>query len=335
MPNRAFHLLLPLLIIAVIAQIGVAHFLMTKQVALQPQPKIVPTNAHLLPTEGKVQRFGAFTLKPSVSELETAIDHKLDIVAWFQKWDEPFTSDKLKTFCTQNYLPEITWEAWRGEAKPMRDPYPLADIAAGRFDQHITDRLQELTATCGNNKVIIRFNHEMDTRPGKVDWYPWQGNPTHYVAAWRHVVELGRSINPNIKWLWNPNRGTQYTAPYYPGDAWVDYVGLTLNNPYEPGKKRESFAAFYGAQQKVIESFNKPILIGETASNEAHPGFRQKWVSDLFAYLQTNPRILGVVWFDTLHPQGHKHIDYRITSTPESTQAFRDALNQLQPERTR
>lgn len=329
MPNRLFHLVLPLLIVALMAQLSVSAFVATQQIIAKQFPKPTPSNAYLLPTEGKAQRFGVFTVQPTVNAVESALGTKVDMVGWFQKWDEPFTNDKLKAFCTEDYLPEITWEAWHGTVAD--NPYPLSAIASGQFDALITTRMQELAETCGPNKVIIRFNHEMDTKPGKVEWYPWQGNPPEYIAAWQHVVALSRSINPNVKWLWSPNRGTDYTPKYYPGDEWVDYVGLTLNNPYEPGKKRESFAAFYGAQQKVIESFNKPLLISETASNEAHPGFRAQWVSGMFAYLKTNPRILAVVWFDTLAPQSRKHIDYRISSTPESVDAFRQALT----ERTR
>ena len=60
--------------------------------------------------------------------------------------------------------------------------------------------------------------------------------PSTYVAMWQHVVNYFRNAGvTNVKWVWAPNvdDGTGTMAAYYPGDGYVDDVGLDgYNNAY-------------------------------------------------------------------------------------------------------
>jgi len=67
------------------------------------------------------------------------------------------------------------------------------------------------------------------------DWNPDNSaqpageTPATYVAMWQHVVNYFRSAGvTNVKWVWAPNvdGGDGSMAAYYPGDSYVDYVGL-------------------------------------------------------------------------------------------------------------
>ncbi len=98
---------------------------------------------------------------------------------------------------------------------------------------------------------MIRFAHEMNGT-----WYPWSGSATAstYVAAWRHIVSLFRADGvTNVQWVWSPNvqEGSKYPiSPYFPGDEWIDYVGLDgynwgTNNQGTWQSAQDVFAASY------------------------------------------------------------------------------------------
>ena len=69
------------------------------------------------------------------------------------------------------------------------------------------------------------------------NWNSWGTRPGNssadYVAMWRHVVSIFRAAGAsNVRWVWSPNiyasrsTTTRPFAAYYPGNAWVDDVGL-------------------------------------------------------------------------------------------------------------
>ncbi len=176
---------------------------------------------------------------------EPYLPSEYEIIAWFSRLGEPLVNNKFRYACERNLTVLITWESWGG----------LDDIISGKNDNLIVSSLQEAYQSCPQLDMIIRLNHEMDG----VGWYPWQSSPGVYIEAWRRVIDLGRQVNPNIKWLWSPNQGTERARLFYPGSEWLDYVGLTLN--YVEG-------GTYLQNQDVIESFGKPVIIGETSRPE-------------------------------------------------------------------
>ena len=83
-------------------------------------------------------------------------------------------------------------------------------------------------------KIIISFGPEMNG-----GWHgPWGQQGTNYIAAFRNVADVLRQNNSDIKMAWVPNWGKGYPwgntsldpggvySDYFPGDNYVDYVGL-------------------------------------------------------------------------------------------------------------
>ena len=103
------------------------------------------------------------------------------------------------------------------------------------------------------------------------NWYPWgtgQTSASAFVAAWRHIhnlfIQAGAS---NVIWVWNPNIINPVPQvqlePYWPGDAYVDWVGIT---GYFPTSGPETFASLYDPTMAEIKKFTtKPIIIAETS----------------------------------------------------------------------
>ncbi|MBM7387328.1 beta-mannanase [Clavibacter michiganensis] len=220
----------------------------------------------------------------------------------------------------------LTWEPWKAGAGTDQPGFSNASIIAGDHDVYLRQWGSELAAWGG--PVYLRYAHEMNG-----DWYPWadgvDGNaPGSYAAAWRHVhdVVVGAGAT-NVRWVWTPNvpyTGSTALAGLYPGDAYVDVVGLDGYN-WGTGITGHSWvqpADLFGPGLERLRGIapGKPIIVAETASSEVG-GSKAQWDQDLVAYLQAQPDVQAFVWFDM-----DKEADWRIGSSASSAAALRDAL---------
>ena len=258
--------LLPMLIVA--SSIYMVYTLPAPSSFAQRAPvsKVLKQQKTALPAVGKGLQVGMYLPDfPPVDELNTVeenLNSRLQILSWYHDWDYDLDTSKLRFACEHGYVPQITWETWTdGDSSQFypTDKYPLTNLANGDYDKHIRRQLKKLSDTC-DNRVIIRFNHEMDGYEGGAPWYPWQLQPAEYKRAWRHVVSISHEIDEDIHWLWSPNRGTAYSLQYYPGNEWVDYVGLTLNRSSMQGTG-DSFAQFYNANAGIESLKNLSLLV--------------------------------------------------------------------------
>jgi beta-mannanase len=220
----------------------------------------------------------------------------------------------------------LTWEPWRAGAGRDQPGFSNASIVAGDHDAYLREWGAALAQWGG--PVSLRYAHEMNG-----DWYPWaegvDGNAAgSYVQAWKHVhdVVVGAGAT-NVRWVWTPNvpyTGSTALAGLYPGDAYVDVVGL---DGYNWGTGVAGFAwvspaDLFGPGIDRLRAIapEKPIIVAETASSEVG-GSKADWDRDLVAFLQAQPDVQAFVWFDM-----DKEADWRIGSSAASVTAFRDAL---------
>lgn len=101
----------------------------------------------------------------------------------------------------------------------------LADCAKGRYDGHWKDLAHNLIAA-GLADTIVRPGWEFNG-----DWYDWSAKHhlPQFTGCFRHVVTTMRAApGGHFRFDWNPNLGAgRFPAEQaYPGDAYVDYVGV-------------------------------------------------------------------------------------------------------------
>ncbi len=262
----------------------------------------------------------------NLTNLEKQLGGEFDIISWYQPWDNP-SVNKPNIACKLGKTPLVTWESWNGRSE-SGNPYPLGQIAAGAYDELIIKQLYDLSRSC-LGPIWIRFDHEMNTPAGDVRWYPWQGDPENYVAAWRHIVDLARANNLiNLYWVWNPAWGNHDALAYWPGGEYVDYVGLTVNQYYRTGENWYTWTQVYGDDKDVIESFGKPIIIAETATGEGpSASAKAEWISEMLATAEANELIVAVVWFNEFHSREFKDVNFRIDSSVPSLRAFKNYMS--------
>ncbi len=111
-------------------------------------------------------------------------------------------------------------------------PGTFAAGAQGSYDRYFEALGQQLVAN-GDGNIVLRMGWEFNG-----NWFPWSlsssnpaMSPAAFVAYWRHLVNLFRAIpGANFKFDWTVNSGPSSipASSAYPGDAYVDYVGIDL-----------------------------------------------------------------------------------------------------------
>jgi beta-mannanase len=174
---------------------------------------------------------------------------------------------------------------------------------------------------------MVRFAHEMNLAGSP--YGPGQnGNtPALFIAAWRHVVTVFRQQGAtNVSWVWSPNVNCGGSCPFqafYPGDQWVDWVGLDgYNYASVDDVPWMTFQQVFGSSYAELTALtSKPLMIAETASTELG-GSKATWIEQTFAQIPTSfPHIKAIVWFDI-----DKETDWPVNSSPTSLAAYRQVV---------
>lgn len=245
------------------------------------------------------------------------------VVMWYQSWSEPlFYQSQVRALAAQGIIPMINWHPVGGDPAE----YSLSAIASGRFDAYI--RASARAAARWGHPMFVDFAQEMN-----IGGYAWSagvnGNtPALYVRAWRHVVSLFRAEGAdNVRWVWAPNTDCEGRCPFtefYPGNAWVNWVGLDgYNYAAVDGTPWRQFQQIFGHSYRILTSLTeKPVMIAETASTEAG-GSKARWILNMRSSLLTSlPRVRLLVWFDRI-----KETNWSINSSPSSLAAFRKVMS--------
>lgn len=293
------------------------------------------------PVPGQVA-VGAFTKQipyddfAALDRLGRLADHPLHLALWFQAWgdgDSVFYSDKVKLAADKGYLPVISWEPWQrafDNRLTVQPEYALSTIAAGAHDEYIRGWARAARDT--GVPIILRFAHEQSTEPGVRSWYPWQGDPENFKAAFRHIVEIFREEGAtNVRHLWSAMWWHRWAALYYPGDDVVDYIGTTeLNHGTVPDKQWAQWRTFdemFGPEYAAALPWNKPLMLTELASAE-QGGDKAQWLRDCFTSFETKyPLVVGVLLVEIESDLEWPSINWSVTSSPAALRAFRQAMS--------
>jgi hypothetical protein len=251
-----------------------------------------------------------------IDQLERQTGRTPAIVSTYRQWDQvPFEERTLRAVWRRGAVPMITWEPMSYQGRQ----FPLRKIAGGAFDNYL--RRSARAANRWGHPILVRFAHEMNG-----DWYPWSiGQPGNgaglYKRAWRHVVRVFRHQGArNVRWVWCPFVNQSGARPFsgqYPGDPWVDWVGLD-GFDWGRGGSYYSFREIFGASYRTLTQLSqRPVVVAETGSGGSA---KARWISQtLGRQLPGMQRIRAVVWFNS-HSNG---VDLRVDSPPRALRAFR------------
>jgi mannan endo-1,4-beta-mannosidase len=253
-----------------------------------------------------------------------------DFVDVYKSWgDSPdFEPELDRELARRGIRMKITWEPWEpvpsGRFGANQPDYALATIVAGDHDRYVRRWARSIARH--ERPIVIRFMHEMNGR-----WYPWgqgaNGNTAEdYVAAWRHVWTIfeEEGASANVHWEWAPNEqfeGSSPLEPLYPGDAYVDQIGISAYNwgvrNYGPVFSRwREFGPMVDPTLDAIAALaDRPLGVSETGSSPVG-GDRAAWIEGVFDHALER-ELAFVAYFDL-----ETQLDWRISADAELVDAF-------------
>src|SRR6266498_1392068 len=279
---------------------------------------------------------------------ETRSGKKMSIIHWGQPWKMSdgswgeFQTIYFNNARSHGYIPMINWASQKLGAGINQANFQLRDVYGGTYDTYI--RRWANAAKSWGHPFFLYFDPEMNGW-----WSPWGEGKTSsgaiingnsagdYVRAWRHVHDIFTSVGAtNVTWVWAPNHmstSSQYPvlSTLYPGDAYVDWTGLSVYNKYPTWAGlnplltgSEGMTWFRNSYNDVLTlAPNKPMMLAQWASIEAGDGGAKKaaWITDaLTVQIPVNfPKIKAVVWFNW---QETSNETYPIETSQAATNAW-------------
>jgi len=234
--------------------------------------------------------------------------------------------------------------------------------------------------------VFLRWNHEMNG-----SWYAWGQQPSLYIEKFREFATVIHNVTDNVAMVWTPNQGWGYPwsnssivysetdmllldtnrdgriteaddpyGPYYPGDAFVDWVGFSFyhwGNELESGYNQIPYSGKWsdangltGKVQNFYQVFavghQKPMMIAETAAffdlndtkggGATEDGIKTEWIRQVYNLLDPNfaelerdlPNLKAICWFNQskFETEVNGIVDWRLDGNPNVAQAYRNII---------
>jgi hypothetical protein len=249
---------------------------------------------------------GAPTSMKNVDAYAKLVGKQPNLIEYYAGWGDGFDASGVRNAWADGAMTLMSWEPF---------DTTVADIAAGKSDAYIKEYATAVRKL--NLPVVIDFADEFNGQ-----WEKWGTDhvtPEQYVAAWRHIhqtfIDIGAS---NVIWAWSPNIINPVPdvklKPYYPGDAYVDWVGLI---GYFTLGESNAFDSVFGPTRDQVRTFTKkPMLLLETASM---PGERRRAdIHNLFTGVEADDNMIGFIWFNH-----RKRADWRLEASPLALQEFK------------
>jgi len=252
-----------------------------------------------------------------------------------------FQGESLEAIWRTGAIPCLTWEPMYYSAG-HEFMIPCQAILNGAYDPYLLKFAKQ--AASWKRPFMIRLAHEMNIRAvslGNEEVRIWTPKPL-YLSAHVQIcgghVSKGRcaemyygSSAPNSESVpntsYDPRACWNRIEDYYPGDTYVDVLGIdgynwgTTQTKAKNGwdSQWKEFAAIFHPAWETLRQLapHKPIIVFETAS-VSQGGDKGLWIKNAFETAKAW-KMNGIVWF-----QVKKEYDWRINSGGDTF--YRDVL---------
>lgn len=214
---------------------------------------------------------------------------------------------------------------------------PNNGLDAIKEDEYLLNFAKGLGET--NTKIFIRFASEMNG-----PWVNYHGNPKKYIEKFRLISSLMKKHAPNVAMVWCPYATPVTPIPsYYPGDAYVDWVGVNIysvtyydQDPKKPASRVHPVQLLDYVYKRYAK--RKPIMVGEYGAthfsaleNKATTDFAKRSILAMYESLpRAYPRVKCINYFNAnnLELAHRKNNNYAVTQNPEILSLYRNLISQ-------
>lgn len=193
-------------------------------------------------------------------------------------------------------------------------------------DAYLKETMEYLNSL--NAPVLLRIGGEMNV---------WQNlaDPSLYKQAFIKIATAARQTAPNVALVFSPNDVSNWNvdiADYYPGDSYVDWVGVSLytnkfRNYQNPVAGKDFEEMYYGngafanpltKLKNIVDRYGdrKPIIITECGVGYGINGnsidlnsFAKERLKMLYTYANMlYPQVKGIIYFDVDLGSSNKYL---------------------------
>jgi len=280
-----------------------------------------------------------------VAAYEKATGARANWIMFSHNWfhGRAFPEATARWIAARGAIPYIRLMLRSDADEDHREPlYTLRAIATGRFDADL--QAWGRAAARFGAPIICEYGTEMNGR-----WFPWNGlwngrrkGPARFRAAYRHIISVMRKAGAhNILWVFHvndedaPKRKWNRFEAYYPGDAFIDILGVSIYSALSPHENWRK--AFTRSLPPVMARFAamapaKPVIVAEmgTDVHNRHEN-AARWASDALAMIYSGrwKALKGWAWWNETweNDDNPAHdADLRVQSDPALAAALRKYL---------
>jgi len=283
-----------------------------------------------------------------IERFENLVGKHQAIVASSSYWGEQsFPERNVQLISRHGSVPLIFWSPWDKPYTEERGPdrFGLREILAGKWDAYI-DSWGDQAKQFGK-PMLVSWGLEMNGA-----WFPWSGTyygggaagadggfegPETYKKAYRYVVDRVRARGAhNIAWVFHvqnysyPGDDWNTMARYYPGAAYVDWLGMSL---YGKQFRTDPWAYLHDLLEVPYADLckldpTKPVMLAEWGVGEfTGTGRKSEWIARGFELMPRFPRLKAAVfWHERWQNEDLTYSNLRVNSSPESLEAYRKGV---------
>lgn len=226
----------------------------------------------------------------AITEFETLAGKDIVWAYFSNNWynNIQFPVDDVNTIHNSGRVPFIRMMPRSNFDEGGPDPvYTMQRIIDGDFDTELTQWAIDASNT--GVSLLVEFGTEVNG-----NWFPWNGQyngggitteygdtnladgPERFRDAYRHIIDICNSNGvTNITWFFHvdaysePENSWNAIENYYPGDDYIDWLGVSVYGPQEPGDEYQEFSEIINdVYPSLVNLADKPIAILEFAITE-------------------------------------------------------------------
>lgn len=224
----------------------------------------------------------------------------------------------LSWHCRNLVNGKTSWDPEGGETAKLLDGKDSTKLDSAIVS--VANFIASLKTKKGVVPVIFRPWHEMNG-----DWFWWGGKNTTtelYRRLYCHIHDRLQKLCPGqIVWAFSPNLGAKSMEDYYPGDAYVDLVGIDI---YDFDDNASAYTANVRQGLDMITTFakkhHKIAAFTETGCQQLP---QQQWFTQTLLPLISRYRISYVLlWRNAWDNPKELYTSYRGHDTEADFKAF-------------
>ncbi|MBO0727772.1 MAG: hypothetical protein J2P57_00850, partial [Acidimicrobiaceae bacterium] len=265
---------------------------------------------------GATVSHGSRQTPEAFTALQRRVNRGLDIDRDYSIWDNVQPSAQVLWDVSHGVIPLLSIDPVTSSGARIS----WSSIANGSQDATISAQAEALASL--HTPVLLSFAHEPDLNAGPK-------TPAGFVAAWKHYVTVFREHGADkvsfVLILLASTYGRASIAPWYPGNAYVDWVGADGYNGFGCFGNNgpwESFKKIFSPLNSFAVAHHKPAAVAEWASTEdpRTPGRKAQWITAAANTIKSWPQIKATSYYDA--PSQLSGCRWPLTSSSSAMQAF-------------